>query len=419
MSEELVTGRRAVVEAIRAGQVREVLVAAGAHDTQGLRAVREAARAAKVPVPARRNGGSWTGWPSIIGGVVARTTGGSRGPPTARGARPRDPPVRGRRTRGRPGRDQPNPQNLGAAARTAEAAGAAAFVTRDRRAAGVTPAAVRASAGALEHLSHAVVANIARALARLQEAGFTVVGLDDAAPRTIFEKRCPDGRVAVVIGSRERDVQARPRTVRPARGASRAGSSRLVERFGGARRRALRLRPPGPRRASPRSPGAPGSRVARLRPMSDIPTPPPPDGSFGVPTPQPTPAPAQRPGAVTGAAVILSIAGALALLFGSMGLAGDGVTIDTPFQASGSSSRIAAAVLAVQGAQPPRRLAGPCASPRGRILGIVLVVFGIVSGLAQLRNTGSSGFLTLALDAYVLYVLFAYAFVFKERPTGR
>jgi hypothetical protein len=57
--------------------------------------------------------------------------------------------------------------------------------------------------------------------------------------------------------------------------------------------------------------------------------------------------------------------------------------------------------------------------PAGRVLGIVLAVFGIVSALAQLRDTGSSGFLTLALDAYVLYVLFAYGFVFKERPTGR
>ena len=122
---------------------------------------------------------------------------------------------------------------------------------------------------------------------------------------------------------------------------------------------------------------------------------------------------------MTGAAVILLIAGALALLFGSMGLAGDGVTIDTPFPASGSSSRIAAAVLAVQGALS--LLAGWLVlrlRPAGRILGIVLVVFGIVSGLAQLRNTGSCGFLTLALDAYVLYVLFAYAFVFKERPDG-
>jgi 23S rRNA (guanosine2251-2'-O)-methyltransferase len=94
-----------------------------------------------------------------------------------------------------------DPQNLGAAARTAESAGAAALVTRSRRAAGVTPAAVRASAGALEHLPLAVVANITRALARLQEAGFSVIGLDDSAPRSIFDDPCPPGRVAVVVGS--------------------------------------------------------------------------------------------------------------------------------------------------------------------------------------------------------------------------
>jgi ribosomal protein L7Ae-like RNA K-turn-binding protein len=35
VSDELVTGRRAVVEALRAGQVKEVLVAVGARDTQG------------------------------------------------------------------------------------------------------------------------------------------------------------------------------------------------------------------------------------------------------------------------------------------------------------------------------------------------------------------------------------------------
>jgi 23S rRNA (guanosine2251-2'-O)-methyltransferase len=68
-------------------------------------------------------------------------------------------------------------------------------------AAGDPPAAGPASAGALEHLPHAVVANIPRALGRLQEVGFSVVGLDEDASRTIFEETCPDGRVAVVIGS--------------------------------------------------------------------------------------------------------------------------------------------------------------------------------------------------------------------------
>jgi 23S rRNA (guanosine2251-2'-O)-methyltransferase len=94
-----------------------------------------------------------------------------------------------------------DPQNLGAAARSAEAAGGSMLVTRIRRAADVTPAAIRASAGALLHLPHARVANIPRALDRLQGVGFTVVGLDGDALATIFDEPCPEGRVALVVGS--------------------------------------------------------------------------------------------------------------------------------------------------------------------------------------------------------------------------
>lgn len=94
-----------------------------------------------------------------------------------------------------------DPQNLGAAARAAEAAGAVMLVSRIRRAAGVGPAAVRASAGALLHLPHARVANVARALERLKDLGFSVVGLDEKALRTVYEGPCPAGRVAMVVGS--------------------------------------------------------------------------------------------------------------------------------------------------------------------------------------------------------------------------
>jgi len=94
-----------------------------------------------------------------------------------------------------------DPQNFGAAARSAEAAGGSMLVTRIRRAADVTPAAIRASAGALLHLPHARVANIPRALDRLQGVGFTVVGLDGDASSTIFDDPCPEGRVALVVGS--------------------------------------------------------------------------------------------------------------------------------------------------------------------------------------------------------------------------
>jgi 23S rRNA (guanosine2251-2'-O)-methyltransferase len=199
VSEELIAGRRAVVEALRAKRVREVLVAVGARDTQGLRAVRDAARVAKVPVrEADRR--ELDRLARDHRGVVARTVGGR----TVR------PPMGERDLATFAfGPDAlvvvldgiSDPQNLGAAARTAEAVGAAAFVTRARRAAGATPAAVRASAGALEHLPHAVVANIPRALGRLQEIGFSVVGLDESAARSIYDEPCPEGRIAVVVGS--------------------------------------------------------------------------------------------------------------------------------------------------------------------------------------------------------------------------
>jgi len=94
-----------------------------------------------------------------------------------------------------------DPQNLGAAARTAEAAGAAVLITRERRSAGLTGSAVRASAGALLHLSFARVTNLTRTITWLQEIGFTVVGLDEHAERSTLDEPCPDGPLALVVGS--------------------------------------------------------------------------------------------------------------------------------------------------------------------------------------------------------------------------
>lgn len=199
MTDRLIAGRRAVVEALRAGQVSEVLVAVGSRDTQGLRELRAAARAARVPVRAtdRRQLDRLA---TDHRGVVARTVAGRVGP---RELGERElasfPFVSDAIVVALDGIT--DPQNLGAAARTAEGAGVAALVTRIRRAAEVTPAAVRASAGALLHLPHARVANIARALGRLQDVGFSVIGLDADAAGTIYDEPCPEGRVALVVGS--------------------------------------------------------------------------------------------------------------------------------------------------------------------------------------------------------------------------
>jgi 23S rRNA (guanosine2251-2'-O)-methyltransferase len=93
-----------------------------------------------------------------------------------------------------------DPRNLGAIARVAEQAGAGGLVIRDRRAAGPSPAAEKAAAGALSWLPIARVTNISRALAELGEAGLWGVGLDGAATSTIWAQPLLDERLALVVG---------------------------------------------------------------------------------------------------------------------------------------------------------------------------------------------------------------------------
>lgn len=69
-----------------------------------------------------------------------------------------------------------DPHNLGAVARTAFACGAGGLVIPSHRSATVTPAAVKASAGATEHLAVAEVTNLTAFLRQAQKAGFWVYG---------------------------------------------------------------------------------------------------------------------------------------------------------------------------------------------------------------------------------------------------
>ena len=94
-----------------------------------------------------------------------------------------------------------DPQNLGAIARSAEAAGAHGLVLRERRSAHVTAAAEKAAAGALSWLAVAQVPNIVRALEDLAERGFWSVGLAGEADAILWESRLLDGKVALVIGA--------------------------------------------------------------------------------------------------------------------------------------------------------------------------------------------------------------------------
>jgi 23S rRNA (guanosine2251-2'-O)-methyltransferase len=93
-----------------------------------------------------------------------------------------------------------DPQNLGAIARTAEVAGATGLVIGERRAAAVTPAVVKASAGAVEHLRIARVRNMADFLGEAKALGCWTYGADAEAP-TPYDQPDYSGGVVLVLGA--------------------------------------------------------------------------------------------------------------------------------------------------------------------------------------------------------------------------
>jgi 23S rRNA (guanosine2251-2'-O)-methyltransferase len=80
-----------------------------------------------------------------------------------------------------------DPHNLGAILRSADAAGADGIVIPERRAAGVTATAVKASAGASEHIPVARVGNVNRALEELKSSNIWIVGLDERGTQSYDE----------------------------------------------------------------------------------------------------------------------------------------------------------------------------------------------------------------------------------------
>ena len=109
-----------------------------------------------------------------------------------------------------------DPRNLGSICRTAECAGATGVVVPERRAAAVTPAVCKASAGAVEHLAVARVRNVADFLAEARRAGCWCYGASAGAAggRAAVRYDAPDyrGAVALVLGSEGAGL--RPRVAR-------------------------------------------------------------------------------------------------------------------------------------------------------------------------------------------------------------
>ena len=103
-----------------------------------------------------------------------------------------------------------DPMNLGNLCRSALAAGAHGLIIPKDRAAGITPAVIKAGAGALEVLPVCRVTNLAETLIRLKEADLWVVGADAGATQSLYETDLTMP-LALVIGGEDTGIRPRVR----------------------------------------------------------------------------------------------------------------------------------------------------------------------------------------------------------------
>jgi 23S rRNA (guanosine2251-2'-O)-methyltransferase len=99
-----------------------------------------------------------------------------------------------------------DPRNLGAVMRSAVSAGATGLVTRRHRAVSLTPAALKAAAGAAEYLPVIAVPGIPAALAVLAGAGMWTVALDARAAQPLWDLPVADQPIALVLGGEGRGL---------------------------------------------------------------------------------------------------------------------------------------------------------------------------------------------------------------------
>jgi 23S rRNA (guanosine2251-2'-O)-methyltransferase len=92
-----------------------------------------------------------------------------------------------------------DPQNLGALLRTADASGVDGVLLTERRAAPLSPVAVKASAGAAEHVRIARVVNLVRALELLKEKNIWCVGFDERGTSS-YEEYDYSSNTVIVLG---------------------------------------------------------------------------------------------------------------------------------------------------------------------------------------------------------------------------
>ncbi len=103
-----------------------------------------------------------------------------------------------------------DPHNVGAVMRSAVAFGAGALVTTARHSPQESGVLAKSASGALEHIEMIEVKNLADALGRLHEAGFSTIGLDSDGP-TELEASLTGERIALVLGAEGKGLRQKTR----------------------------------------------------------------------------------------------------------------------------------------------------------------------------------------------------------------
>lgn len=191
-------GRHAVLEALRANRpIEEILIARGVHSHGALSDLIAAAKTASVPV----RGVTREELDRIAHhhqGVIARASEFEYVEI--------DDLLAVAQQRGEPAfllalDSVQDPQNFGTLLRTAEAVGVHGVIIAERRAVGVTPAVVKASAGAIHHLKIARVTNLARTIDELKHANVWIVGVENAPEAQEYPRVDYTMGLALVLGS--------------------------------------------------------------------------------------------------------------------------------------------------------------------------------------------------------------------------
>lgn len=192
-----VYGRWPVLEALRAGHVARVYLARELRSAAVLREIEQTARAAAVPVQSVPR-------VELDRALPKRNHQGVAAAYHQHPYATLDEIVAAAAAAGEPGLilaldGVQDPGNLGALLRGADGAGVHGVILPRHRAAGVTPTAVRASAGAAEHLTIAQETNLTRTLQGLKKAGYWAVGLDEEAP-LLYDRLDATRPLVVVVG---------------------------------------------------------------------------------------------------------------------------------------------------------------------------------------------------------------------------